>query len=154
MTKPIPELTAKQKRNFWRKVDVRGPDECWPWLGGSRDGRYGIVWVGGAFKAHRVSMALDGRDPLDLRACHHCDNPPCVNPAHLFAGTDMDNSSDKYRKGRGIRGETQGLAKLTESDVIAIRADNRVQRIIAAEYGVSDMTISHVKSRKTWMHVA
>lgn len=154
MTKPIPELTDKQLRNFWRKVDVRGPDDCWNWTGAVNRRGYGTLWLGGVYKAHRVSMAIDGCDPLELMACHSCDNPPCINPAHLFAGTGMDNINDREAKARGARGESHGLRKLTEDDVRAIRADTRVHRIIAEEYGVSDMSISHVKSRKTWMHVA
>ena len=156
MTRPIPELTDKQQARFWRNVDKRGPDDCWPWIGGLGSTGYGRFGIGNGvhFLSHRISMALDGRDPLELNACHHCDNRPCCNPAHLFAGTHLDNSVDKYAKGRGVRGETQGLSKLTEDDVRAIRADPRKLVAIAADYGVSFSSISYIKLRKTWMHVA
>ena len=153
MTKPIPELTDRQLRNFWRKVDVGGPDECWPWMGSTNRRGYGTIWLGGVYKAHRVGMAIEGRDPLELMACHTCDNPPCCNPAHLFAGTGTDNVHDRDAKRRGASGERHGLSKLTADDVKAIRCDTRPLNIIAAEYGVSDMSISYVKARKTWAHV-
>lgn len=87
---------------FWTKVDRRGPDECWPWQG-STDGRYGEFWADGRkTKAHRVAWELaNGRPfPEGLHACHTCDNPPCVNPEHIFPATHQENLQDAERKGR------------------------------------------------------
>lgn len=155
MNKPIPELTARQLRNFWRKVDVRGPDDCWPWLGGNVLG-YGCVNIADSiFKAPRISMALDGRDPLDLCALHTCDNPPCCNPAHLWAGSKADNSMDKVVKGRSHKpkGVINGQAKLTADDIHAIRSDTRSQQIIGAQYHVSGTQVFRIKHRKAWAHI-
>lgn len=156
MAKPIPELTPKQQARFWSRVDVRGPDDCWPWLrGGSKGyGQFGIA--SGAFYAHRIAMALYGRDPVELFACHTCDNRPCCNPAHLFAGNHADNMADMIAKSRqdAPQGETHGMAKLNDADIPAIRADPRTHRAIAADYGVSSVTVHHIKRRKTWRHVA
>ena len=86
--------------------------------------------------------------------CHSCDNPQCVNPAHLFLGTALDNKTDCVAKGRHIRGT--GLywkAKLTPSQVIAIRQDKRPSRVVGAEYGVSDVNVQMIRRRAIWKHI-
>lgn len=110
MAIPIPEFTESDKARFWAKVDVRGPDECWPWKGGVGTGGYGSFSKGKKYslRANRVAMALDGRDPLDLLSCHTCDNPPCCNPAHLWAGSGLENAKDAVSKGRYRVGEMHG----------------------------------------------
>lgn len=102
-------LTERQVRNLWAKIDQSaGLDECWPWRACLRGDGYG--WVGmkiddrkRTFKAHRVvahlTLGLDLNDP-DQLACHHCDNPPCCNPLHLFVGSHRDNTMDGVTKGR------------------------------------------------------
>jgi hypothetical protein len=107
--------------------------------------------------AHRISWEIHrGPIPPGLHVCHKCDTPSCVNPDHLFLGTAADNMADKCAKGRGNfrRGMTSGRAKLTDADVVAIRADRRLQAEIAEAYGVSNPIISRIKSRKIWAHVA
>lgn len=88
---------------FWTKVDVRDPDECWPWLGLRVDGDYGRIRVDGKhYPAHRAAWELHHgiRIPKELNACHICDNPPCVNPHHIFPGTQSENMRDAQTKGR------------------------------------------------------
>ena len=97
-------LTDTIIARFWTKVDKRGPDECWPWLGSSipKDGR-GTFWVKSrSTTAPRFSLLVHGVFPEHdgLFACHACDNPTCVNPAHLWWGTCSDNSRDASAKGR------------------------------------------------------
>ena len=155
MAKPIPEMSAKDIARFWAKVDVRGPDECWPWTAATRSG-YGRMKIGVLkYTAHRIALALDGRDPVELIACHTCDNPPCCNPAHLWAGTQAENNLDKACKGRTNppRGMNHRRSKLTDSDVISIRADIRSYKIIAADYGVVKSQIGLIKNRKFWTHI-
>lgn len=98
---PFGPLTER----FWRKVDKSaGPEGCWPWTGSRHGFGYGFVSAGGKRRgAHRVSWELaNGPIPDGLSVCHRCDNPPCVNPAHLFLGTVGDNTRDMMAKGRAI----------------------------------------------------
>jgi hypothetical protein len=86
---------------FWEKVDKRGVEDCWLWTG-SNDTRYGQIWFRGkALKASRVAWELTrGPIPPGMQVCHTCDNPPCVNPSHLWLGTMSDNIRDAVCKGR------------------------------------------------------
>lgn len=87
---------------FWAKVDKRGPDECWPWLGATDGNGYGRIYSkGGNATASRASWELaHGEAPQGYHVCHSCDNPPCVNPSHLWLGTPQDNAIDRSAKGR------------------------------------------------------
>lgn len=115
-------LVAFEQR-FFSKVDVRGDDECWPWTacccahGKARlgYGRFGL-FRGRVMTAHRVSYLLAvGEVPDHLFVCHDCDNPPCCNPAHLWAGTGKQNAADRDAKGRWRGGRTLLLAERAEA---------------------------------------
>lgn len=103
---PIPELTQSEIDRFCSYVDRRGPDECWPWMGGSRDGsnvsEYGGFTIRHRVKlrAHRVAYLLHYGIEAIPYALHKCDQESCCNPAHLFAGTHKDNAIDRRQKGR------------------------------------------------------
>ena len=141
---------------FWSKVDRGTPDECWLWKAAlftrSRYGAFGLN--GKHVGAHRVAWELTyGQIAPGLCVLHHCDNRSCVNPRHLFVGTRKDNYHDSVQKGRNCRGATHGLAKLTDSQVLAIRSDTRLLREIAADYGVHLSTIGKIKRRNMWVHI-
>jgi len=149
------------EERFWAKVDKKGPDDCWEWtgaLGGDRYGhRYGQIGISGKIvRAHRVSWELaNGPIPKGICVLHHCDNPSCVNPSHLFLGTKLDNAQDAIKKGRyvNLRGEDNGAAELTEQDVHEIRqmlGRGIPQRVIAKKYGVSKSTVTRIGAGKTW----
>lgn len=154
------EFTPKQIKRFWSQADVSGgPDACWPWQGNVGLNGYGRY---GQELAHRIAYALTyGPLPPDKPwALHRCDNRPCVNPAHLFAGTVTDNNADRVAKGReGVHvsyGERNGLAKLTVGQVVEIRerwANGETQQAIAQEFGIRNTNVWHIVHRKTWKHI-
>ena len=173
MNTPITELTlpvepqVKQGRwgrsadfatRFWQRVDqTGGPDACWPWTASRFDTGYGCVWFDGkARKAHRIAWSLTHGTITDgVHILHRCDNPPCCNPAHLFAGSSKDNTADMLAKGRGNR---DGRRHLTLEVIPGIReryaAGGTTLKQLASEHGVTYVAIWKVIHRKTWADVA
>jgi len=152
------KLNAADIARFWEKVDWRGLNECWEWAAGCNPNGYGIFQLNGsAYFAHRIAFVVANGD-TELHVLHTCDNPPCCNPKHLFAGTPGDNQRDSVDKGRAAdrRGEDNGRAKLTESDVREIRrlhAGGWLLREIVDEYGISKLNVSRICSGKRWKHL-
>jgi hypothetical protein len=123
-------------------------DGCWEWKGAlDRDG-YGIfTFAGRTMRAARIALELDGRPPGDQFACHHCDNPRCVRPSHLYVGTPTDNVRDMVGRGRMVIGK---VAKLTPDQVREIRNASGSLATVAREYGVSAGAIGFIRNGKTW----
>ena len=145
--------------HFWEYVDKQNDDECWLWKGYCDKLGYGTYWGGATiYLAHRYSYALhNGHTPEHLLVCHSCDNPSCVNPLHLFLGTDDDNIKDMIRKGRAYHPSHPSCwRKLTEDDVREIR-QLREQGTpldeIAKRFDVSRPTASRVVLRTTYKKV-
>lgn len=154
---------------FWSLIDQSaGPNACWPWLGHLLSDGYGGFTNGKrpkrtTVRAHRHAMALTLGRPITASevVCHRCDNPPCVNPAHLFVGTQADNVRDMWNKGRGRymthRGEAHYKARLTEQNVRDIRARMDLGAVdfdLANEYGVTVSHIRNIAYRRAWKHLA
>lgn len=141
---------------FFTKVNKDTPSGCWLWMRLGRRG-YGSFRVNGRMETpHRVSWAYHcGPIPDGLCVLHHCDNPPCVNPAHLRLGTQLDNAADREARGRGnhICGEDHGQVKLTLAIVRKILASDETAPMLAARYGVRPGAVRDVRSRRTWKHV-
>lgn len=152
-------MNIKNAEDFWSMVDKKG--DCWLWMGGCNEDGYGtLTWNGKKSGAHRVALYLSkGEIPDNLNALHTCDNPPCCKPDHLFSGTQKENIQDAINKGRfhfvdkdTIRGQGNGKAKLTDSQVVEIRnrfsAGDVTQDMLANEYGVARSTISNLVREK------
>lgn len=141
--------------DFWLKVDIRGPDECWEWREGRSRYGYGVFrWKGAQLAAHRFAwIATNGDIPPGLVIRHTCDNKACCNPAHLLLGTQADNIHDMYERGREAKGSRNGNAILTEDDVMEIwrlLSERKTQTEIAAMYGVDRVTITSIATGRNW----
>lgn len=139
---------------FWPKVDIRGPEECWVFVGGRATNGYGRF---DQRQAHRVAWTLSrGPIPGGLWVLHRCDNRPCCNPGHLFLGDRRDNTLDMWSKGRATpraRGEAAGRAILNRAQVLEIREAREKGEPIAVlmrRYGVAQSTISAIHHRRLW----
>jgi hypothetical protein len=146
------DLTPDARRRFESSID--STDGCWTWTAYTDKDGYGIFRIGEArIRAHRMAYELGvGPIPSGLQVCHHCDNPPCVRPDHLFVGTQGDNNRDMAAKGRHrsptVYTHRTLTAKLTPADIQAIR-DGYVGRrgeqvVIARQYGVHPSVISRL----------
>lgn len=152
MIKPIPLDVTLSK-----KVDRSGgPDACWPWTAGvDKDGYGKIRHKGVDRRAHRVSYELE-YGATDLHILHRCDNPPCCNPKHLFAGSPKDNSSDKVAKNRHSRRETHGRAVLSWDKVAELRARFKSgckvngASALSKEFGLAKTTVYYACTGVHW----
>lgn len=150
---------ATQAEKFWHYVDKRGPDECWLWKRSTATNNgYGRFWINGSHMiASRYAYEQSiGPIPEGMEVCHTCDNPACVNPAHLFLGSHTDNMRDasQKRRLRAPHGESHPSAKFSWKQVRKMRRDfeTNPQPIahIARRHKVHPSTIRSILSRETW----
>ena len=141
------------KKDFYDKLQPNG--DCLEWTGGCFNDGYGCTWAyGKRWKTHRLALELEGVDVTGHMVLHSCDNPLCCNPDHLRTGTQQENMRDMRSRGRSARGTKNVKAKLTEQDVLDIRAISGMsQKDIADRYGVHQTLISLIMNRKTWQHI-
>jgi hypothetical protein len=157
-----------------RSVPAAGGCRLWA-LSQDGDGYGSASWDGKAYKAHRLSWIEENGRPIPdgKIVCHRCDVRHCIEPSHLWVGNDFENAADRSRKGRHShgpahaktfssspkwlaslpRGSAHENSKITETQALAIRADVRFQKDIAADYGVSQSLVSLIKRGKLWAHV-
>lgn len=167
--------TRPEHVRFWEKVDCSGgPAACWLWTGTRTNTGYGqfVVPHNRRFQAHRYAWHLaNGPIPAGMFICHHCDNPPCVNPAHLWPGTVADNNRDRSAKGRSAVGERSGArthpqsrprgeghwnASFSDSQIREIRRFHALGHscyAIAKLLGRSRDTIEGIVRRESWEHL-
>lgn len=146
------EPQFEEPKRFWSKVDVGEPDECWERQAYRLKRGYGLFRINyKSWLAHHVAWILTfGPIPKGLLVCHKCDNPSCVNPYHLFIGTQADNIQDAVRKGRMN-------TKLTEEDVLDIRKwyaeGGWTRQELADAFDISRSQVSRIIFRKQWSHL-
>ena len=157
-------LNHNTLHDFWGRVTIE-PSGCWHYKGCTDHDGYGrFEFCGRKVGTHRLAwLVCEGTIPIGLCVCHSCDNPQCVNPDHLWLGTNADNMRDKCSKGRSGHilhpermqiGEHHYRAKLTDERVRAIRSSVLSRYKLAALHGVAYNTICKVVRRNTWKHVS
>lgn len=157
-------ITKQKLVKFWERVNKKGPivyesiGRCWMWLGPTMCAGYGKAGTLGL--THRFAWILhNGKIPKGASVLHKCDNKLCVNPNHLFLGTQQDNLKDMRDKGHQVRGEQQGSSKLCAGEVFEIRA--RYKRYcrkngtsaLAKEFGVGPVQIYKIIRGWQWKHL-
>lgn len=139
---------------FLAKTSPEPNTGCWLWTGARFVVGYGKFKVGGRYVyAHRFSYEAHVGPLGSLHVLHKCDNPTCVNPDHLFLGTQADNNRDRAKKRRDARGGDVGGAKLTEGDIRFIRESTVSGGKLATKFGVSRSNISAIRRRESWAHI-
>jgi hypothetical protein len=162
MTLPRPASTYRAQRQLQERLlsnieEVNGPlhSKCWIWLGAVSRGYGEVRWQGRQLKTHRASWEIyHGRIPQEMHVLHHCDNARCINPDHLFLGTEQHNADDKVNKGRQPKGETHGRAKLKQQQVIEIRhllaTSNLSNVAIGQRYNIGREAIRRIRLSMRW----
>jgi hypothetical protein len=147
---------------FFERRFVKRKNGCWEWRGAilSLRGGYGMfvcrpLGIYPGIRSNRAAYVLYNGVMLKPteHVLHRCDNPRCVNPAHLFVGDHKKNMEDKIAKGRQNKGSSHGMSKLTEEQVLSIFKDTRLYREIAEEHGISVPTVSDIKRGYSWSHL-
>ncbi len=151
-----------EEQRFWEKVDKSG--DCWEWTGNIAKNGYGPFGYQAKMQyAHRVAWQLtNGSIPKGdhhgtICVLHHCDNPGCVNPDHLFLGSHQDNMDDMINKGRQVTvcGEDHGCANMTEENVLSIRSMDGLftRKEIGIMFSISAQNASDIMTGKLWRHI-
>lgn len=149
-----------QEELFWSRIGKAGKDECWEWTARRNGDGYGTIWFDGRDQgAHRIMWQLTyGEVPEGKYICHHCDNPPCVNPGHLYIGNAQTNADDRESRSRSGKhkrcGENNANSKLTWAQVREIRAlyatGEWTQTKLAERFDALQVNISRVVNHKSW----
>lgn len=151
---------------FMQKVEKLSNDECWLYVGGKDKDGYGLFQfaVKKTIRAHRYSYEIyKGNIPDGILVCHSCDNPPCVNPKHLFLGTPKQNVEDCVKKDRRCKiresyniGASHPRSKITETQVLEMRSlmkDGASKKDMAKKYGISQSSAFDINCRRSWKHI-
>ncbi len=151
------------KERFWEKVQKDSDDKCWKWIGGKFSNGYGQFYKNPCkITAHRFSYELaNGEIDKNLKVCHTCDNPICVNPNHLFVGTQKDNIQDMIKKKRhnfnDAIGINNGRSIVNEVEVKEIRQKYKEGNIsykkLAKKYNLSETQTMRIVKRESWKHI-
>lgn len=151
-------MRPNSENKFWQTIDkISNPNGCWEWQGYRNPAGYGkYSFQGKIWLTHRLALHLSGVDVANKITCHHCDNPPCCNPKHLYAGTKQDNADDAKQRNRlwSAPGSQNPYSKLTESQVLDIRALPFKQAVDKYCHIVSRGQICQIRyNKKAWRHI-
>jgi HNH endonuclease len=156
MTKLVVDKKKSLKYRFEMKI-IKQPDNgCWIWTACKDQKGYGFFT---GKRAHRMSYEIyKGEIPEKMLVCHHCDNPSCVNPEHLWLGTVPDNNKDRDLKGRLVKniGEKHPMCKISEKTALEIKErllSGEPPRKIAKELNLKNSTVYNIKSGSCWKHI-
>jgi Autographiviridae endonuclease len=148
-----PDTIAMNRQQFNARW-IANENGCWIWHGAPRNGYGQLETQSQAKYAHRIAWQLfKGPIPTGKIVCHKCDVRICVNPEHLFLGSQQDNMNDCKSKGRMPRGVARKGTKLTPAQVLAIREDPRAQTAIGRDYGIHQMQVSRIKRKTRWTYL-
>jgi hypothetical protein len=153
------KTTLPPLKRLYSKVIIDSKTKCHIWTGNTNAGYGQTSFLGKKIGTHRLSYILQkGNIPQGMIICHVCDNPSCVNPAHLFLGTAKTNAEDKVAKNRQIKntwskGENHPCAKLNESNIIEIRNSNFNNLELSQKFNVTKSTISKIKNFRIWRNI-
>ena len=150
----IGEVSPKRQRAFWA-LTGRDCGGCWDWLGSKTKRGYGQFKLGGRkgmlLQAHRVAWRITNGEPGNLHVLHKCDNTSCVNPQHLFLGTQRDNLRDAASKGRTAN---RALTEAKVRQILDLAAAGKSYSFLARKFGVNQSNIGSILRRRTWRHVS
>lgn len=146
---------------FWSKVKIGNPNECWEWIAGPYHNRYGIFWLHGKnISSHRMAWQIFHKKkiPIGMLVNHHCDNMRCVNPRHLYIGTNEDNNRDTVTRRRRVNNAPKGIKHskclLKEFEVLRIYSDKKHSyQELANIFNVSPSAVRSIRRAKTWKHI-
>ena len=157
-------LREAVESRFWAKVDKSG--DCWEWQGYRLPKGYGRIYAfGKSWMTHHMSLLLEGSDiPSGMIVCHHCDNPPCVNPDHLFIGTHVDNARDRDKKGRNHvyskeqyramqKKQAKERRRFGKDDIYEIRNSHASSRELGRRYGCDHTLIWQIRNYRVYSDV-
>lgn len=151
------EVHEKLRAKIKKYTKINKKTGCWEWQRYLSKGYGMMIYKGRATGMHRISwIVFKNENPGELFVLHKCDNRKCINPDHLFLGTQKDNIKDMYNKGRNKCNATYGNTKLTEEQVLEIRKiDKKLHTCIeiGKKYGVNATAINKIQRRKTWKHI-
>lgn len=162
ISKKLPLIVDSDISRFWSKVELTSnPDKCWNWLAFKHRGygKFAVTSSRTPVIATRIAYFITNNiDPFGKAVLHRCDNPSCVNPNHLFLGTNKDNTDDMFKKGRANppKGTTHWGSKVSEKMVIEIRKkyhNGVTQNELHLKYKIDQAQISRIIHHKAWKHI-